>query len=74
MNIVEIVADWLRSNGYDGLYIDECGCRLEDLMPCCEDCRHCEAGVSVGTPEDAAAAGVDFFIGSKAVKAAEEGR
>ena len=36
MNIKEIVSDYLKKNGYDGLYstIERCGCLLDDLMPC----------------------------------------
>jgi hypothetical protein len=38
MTIREIVADWLKSHGYDGLYCgevgDECGCHLDDFAPC----------------------------------------
>lgn len=30
----EIIATWLRSNGYDGLACDGCGCGLDDMMPC----------------------------------------
>ena len=32
----DIVTEWLRTNGYDGLVEKdgECGCRLEDLFPC----------------------------------------
>jgi len=34
-NIATIVAEWLRANGYDGLCIPgECGCEIDDLMPC----------------------------------------
>ena len=50
----EIVADWLRARGYEGLYyadgFEGCGCTLDDLMPCagrgidmiadaCSDCH-----------------------------------
>ncbi len=34
MKVPEIVADWLRSHGYDGLYTDDCGCTLDDLAQC----------------------------------------
>ena len=34
MNVREIVASYLKANGFDGLYSDECGCLLDDLMPC----------------------------------------
>jgi hypothetical protein len=32
--IVEMVAEWLTSNGFDGLCTEDCGCTIEDLMPC----------------------------------------
>jgi hypothetical protein len=41
----EIVDEWLRDNGYDGLAGDDCGCIVGDLFPC-ESCdaRTCVAG------------------------------
>ncbi len=33
-NVREIVAEYLKANGYDGLWQEECGCRLDNLMPC----------------------------------------
>lgn len=53
----EIVAEWLRGNGYDGLYLSDggqyasesegCGCRLDDLMPCNEPGIQCAAGYRI---------------------------
>jgi len=35
MIVQDIIESWLKENGYDGLYDDrECGCLLEDLIPC----------------------------------------
>ena len=34
MTVAEIVVKYLQENGFDGLSSDECGCGLEDLMPC----------------------------------------
>lgn len=36
MSIKKIVAEYLKANGYDGLYNKnvECGCNLEQLMAC----------------------------------------
>jgi len=39
-----IVKQWLRDNGYDGLYNDDCGCTLDDFAPCGEICGDCVAG------------------------------
>lgn len=35
MTVKEIITDWLKKNGYDGLCTEECGCQLGDLGPCC---------------------------------------
>ena len=34
MTVQEIVAEYLKNNGYDGLCNEDCGCGLEDFMPC----------------------------------------
>lgn len=49
MNIKEIVADYLKANGYDGLhYEDDCSCDLDDLMPCqCANETYCKPGYKV---------------------------
>ena len=39
-DVVEIIKQWLREHGYDGLFCpseweeDNCGCGLDDFMPC----------------------------------------
>ncbi len=45
-NIATIVTKWLRAHGYDGLCIPgECGCCVDDLMPCGCCCEgECRAG------------------------------
>lgn len=43
----EIVKNYLKRNGYDGLAGDECGCERSDLMPCGEFGANCEAGHKV---------------------------
>jgi len=56
MTVTEIVWDYLKSHGYDGLCGDECGCGLDDLMPCDRhtDCvpgyihRNCKCGTCEG--------------------------
>ena len=34
MTVQEIVKDYLEKCGYDGLCRDDCGCGLDDFMPC----------------------------------------
>lgn len=36
MTVKEIVEDYLKKHGYDGLYQEdlECACLIEDLFPC----------------------------------------
>ena len=44
MTLQQIVADGLRAGGFDGLCRSDCGCRLDDLMPCNEPGIDCVAG------------------------------
>ena len=50
-----MIADWLKSHRYDGLYNadDVCGCLLDDLAPC-EDFSDgdCEPGYKANCTED----------------------
>jgi len=51
----ELVAEALMARGFDGLYHEdgECGCRLEDLMPCSpEFICDCSAGYLGPLPAD----------------------
>jgi hypothetical protein len=51
MTIREIVAAYLREHGHDGLAGEDCGCTLDDLMPCDEvSVDHCTAGKRVPCP------------------------
>ena len=34
MTIKEIVKKWLEDNGCDGLCGEDCGCGIDDIMPC----------------------------------------
>ena len=45
-NVLDMVKDYLKRNGYDGLYNarGDCACKLEDLAPCSELTEHCTAG------------------------------
>lgn len=46
MTVKSIIEKYLRDNGYDGLYSDdyECGCEVDDLMPCEEPGIECRPG------------------------------
>ena len=56
MNVIDIVAEYLRANKYDGLCLPEheCACLLDDLAPCRAMSESCQPGrrvnVSAGTP------------------------
>lgn len=53
-NVREIVAQWLRENHYDGLCNPdgECGCGLDDLMPCqCINERECVCAYEIPVPD-----------------------
>lgn len=44
MTVKEIVEAYLRANGFDGLYADECSCTVDDLEPCGYMMSECLAG------------------------------
>ena len=44
-SVKDMVAAQLKELGYDGLYTEDCGCQLSDLMPCgTEGIENCQAG------------------------------
>lgn len=48
MKTQEILKAWLKENNYDGLVNPdlECGCTLNDFIPCSEPGEDCEAGIN----------------------------
>ena len=44
MILKEIIVEYLVANGFDGLYLDDCGCMSDDLMPCGEPSPRCSPG------------------------------
>lgn len=49
MNIEDIVKEYLKNNGFDGLADADngCACSLNDLFPCGESCLECEPAYNV---------------------------
>ena len=64
MNVKEIVAEYLKANGYDGLHVEDhydvCGCRLDDLIPCDNCSGKCVAGYLLPGDDEA-----DWYIGPR---------
>ncbi len=61
MNVKEITEQYLKANGYDGLYNEngECGCERGDLMPCdCSGIEDCEPAMQHYCP----ACGESIFV------------
>uniref|UniRef100_A0A6H1ZHK9 Uncharacterized protein n=1 Tax=viral metagenome TaxID=1070528 RepID=A0A6H1ZHK9_9ZZZZ len=71
MEVSQIVEQYLKANGYDGLvsFAGECSCRIGDLMPCDYDCiANCEAGYKVPCT---CGEGCEFHIATKKPKEEE---
>ncbi len=53
MTVKEIIIEYLTKNGYAGLFNSnfECGCDLENLISCDNQCTDCEAGYKHKCPE-----------------------
>lgn len=47
---VRFLENYLRGNGYDGLYYEDCGCEVDNMFPCTDylfaDCE-CQPGYKV---------------------------
>jgi hypothetical protein len=54
MNVIDITREWLKTHGADGLCCRDCGCGLDDLMPCGTPYASCEPGVVHVVTEDEA--------------------
>jgi hypothetical protein len=44
MTVKQILEEWLKARGYDGLCNAHCGCKLDNLIPCGECFDDCEPG------------------------------
>ena len=62
MTVTEIVKNFLKENGFDGLVNinEDCGCVIDNLAPCLNDISQCDAGYKV--PRDCGDYGYDFYI------------
>lgn len=64
--VIDMVAKYLKKNGFDGLYSDgECGCLLEDLAPCGNLLGDCKPGFKHEATEETErrkSDGYDWFI------------
>ena len=58
----EIVAKYLRANGYDGLCSGECACLLDDFAPCDSMSEECQAGIKT-TVREARKRGFEYMEG-----------
>jgi len=66
IDAISIVRNWLKENGYDGLFIDDCGCVLDDLQPCGKDFAWCKPGYiqrETGAENGDLCYGGDFIVG-----------
>ena len=53
MTVKEIIEQYLRTNGFDGLFSEvECACGIDDLVPCDGPCDRCRPGYRVPCPPD----------------------
>ncbi|KKN02823.1 hypothetical protein LCGC14_1113910 [marine sediment metagenome] len=65
MTVQEILISWLIEHNFDGLWNEDCGCQMSDLMPCENMFSDCQPGYKIDCPggEDCAAGGdCDFHI------------
>lgn len=53
MTVKEALIEYMKANRYEGLVGDECGCVLDELMPCgVEGLDQCELGHIVPCPKE----------------------
>lgn len=64
-NVRSILEEWLKANGFDGLYSDDCGCEIGDLAPCDEPMTACEPGYLSACDHDSCGEDHDFHISAE---------
>lgn len=51
MTCKEIIEQYLKEKGFDGLCGDDCGCGIDDLMPCFDAWTECVPGFKGPDPD-----------------------
>jgi hypothetical protein len=69
MTVKEILTEYLKSNGFDGLCGFDCGCPLDDLIPCSDASDLCVPGYK--TPCDCGG-GCEYHISETKEKQEEK--
>ncbi len=70
--VQDIVVEYLKSSGLDGLGGVECSCLLPDLAPCGDIQGSCEPGRKVPCNQDCSIGGCDFHIEPGPAESAED--
>ena len=61
-DVEDIVINYLKDNGFDGLCTDGCGCVVNDLVPCGGPFESCKPGYRVAGCTPACGEGCDFHV------------
>ena len=51
MTVVQKITEWLKEIGAEGLCFDECGCSIDDICPCSNNCLECEPAKKISKEE-----------------------
>lgn len=50
-DVQQIVKEYLKANGYGGLGCEDCGCDIDDLITCGDNCSECEPRYKILNPD-----------------------
>lgn len=67
MYLPEVIKEYLVNHGFEGLCCEECGCGLDDLMPCSEpeNLTDCEPAFMIPGCSESCGEGCDFHWSTK---------
>ena len=65
MTVKDMIKAYLTEHGFDGLYGDDCGCKVDDIAPCGKIKGNCETGYLLLYDELCNYGRYDFHIGPK---------